>query len=384
VMEPHVEALGCLARGSGRWVPANMTTEPYLMDRNFVPKYGNSPFWPGKCDDDLPGIAAPGRRRARPALQWSYRPAGADCAGLTQLSLLSGELQERVCRRYAGRQIVVVGDSVLAQVFESLAHLVGYRRTIDRSTNPCAAFKARRKAPQTVDVEASLCAQHEKTRPVVLRFLRNEGVIWDADENKRGRRRDGRGSAQMLCDWAKVATHPATAAVLLNRGHHHASDATFVRQANASLSALSRALVASGRSPRAIMWLSTFASLPACTSLPDPISEERADSVLRSLHGRYAETYHWGAKERQNGLARQLVERVGGSYLEFFHASKQRPGGRRGLLDRERNALKNRTVEDCVHWCLPVRISSHRARQSSNPCIAPTNEPSGKHGASVR
>ena len=47
------------------------------------------------------------------------------------------------------------------------------------------------------------------------------------------------------------------------------------------------------------------------------------------------------------------MEAVGGSYLEAFGMTKVRPGGRRGVLDRERNALKNKTVEDCVHWCLP-------------------------------
>ena len=107
------------------------------------------------------------------------------------------------------------------------------------------------------------------------------------------------------------------------------------------------------------------------------------------VRGVFADEYHWSVKEHQNALARSLVEGVGGtrarahthdgstpsvaslrarsaaleshrcvvraagSYLEAFNMTKVRPGGRRGVLDRERNALKGKFVEDCVHWCLP-------------------------------
>ena len=138
-----------------------------------------------------------------------------------------------------------------------------------------------------------------------------------------------------------------------------APDDVFHAEVKRSLAMLSAAFRRTGRDPRRIVWLSTFASLPGCTSLPDPLPTDRAEALLRSLSGHYKEAYHWGVKESQNAISRQAVEGVGGSYFEAFHATMVRPGGHRGVLDRAGNAARNRTVvEDCVHWCLPGPLDS--------------------------
>jgi hypothetical protein len=124
-------------------------------------------------------------------------------------------------------------------------------------------------------------------------------------------------------------------------------------QVNETLGSLAQAFAATGRHARNILWISTFASLPGCSSLPDPLPRMKADAILSELNGRYVEEYHWDIKERQNRIAKEAIDRIGGSYLEFFNATRLRPGGRRGILDREKNALQNKTIEDCVHWCLP-------------------------------
>ena len=230
-----------------------------------------------------------------------------------------------------------------------MAHLIGYTSTTDNAKrNPCGMYRPRNKAPQTVDVEAALC---DKRAPVTVRFLRNEYVLWDATSNRNGRRAGLHGA--MLCDWADQARRTDVAAVVLNRGHHYAPDDAFASEVNRTMSKLGASFRQSGRDVRNLVWLSTFASLPGCATLPDPLPAARADGILRAMTGPYVNQYHWGVKERQNSIARRAVDSVGGSYIEAFPATRVRPGGRRGILDRERNALRNRTVEDCVHWCLP-------------------------------
>ena len=97
-----------------------------------------------------------------------------------------------------------------AQIFESIAHLVGYAWTVDNAKkNPCGAFRPRNRAPQTVDVEASLCGSRSA---VSIRFLRNEHLLWDASSNRKGRRIGAHGA--MLCDWADEARRADVAAAV--------------------------------------------------------------------------------------------------------------------------------------------------------------------------
>ena len=123
----------CLAQGDGEWIAHNQTSEPYMMDPNFVKGYIRSPFWPGNCDDDLrrapfggksgashgsasavASTETPGRRPVRPALQYSYEAMGHGCAALN-LRAHAPELARRFCDRFAGQRILIVGDSTTAQ-----------------------------------------------------------------------------------------------------------------------------------------------------------------------------------------------------------------------------------------------------------------------------
>ena len=310
----------------------------------------------------------------------TWVPSGKHCEGARQSSSID-TLANKFCERFAGKRILLVGDSLSAQWYLSLAYILGRTATGERQAPhfthappPCQGATVRLLATQqrpfapfchahpllsrrTIGVLES-CAQDGSPSTslpfeaqssgsvcqglVSLRFIRNGHVGVDEGKERLARSSGGACEAEPSSNdqpWLYAAAESDV--VILNRGAWgpRFDGGSFRRGVRATMAALAQI----PRRPR-VVWRGTSAGIPKCWSLNDTLTEAFAFNFTElpwlQSH-RSVQNFSYHRFEPLNAIARQEVEQAGHAYLDTYWQTAKRPGGR----------LSHR--RDCLHFCLP-------------------------------
>ncbi|CAI5518933.1 unnamed protein product [Closterium sp. Naga37s-1] len=118
-----------------------------------------------------------------------------------------------------------------------------------------------------------------------------------------------------------------TAVLVLNRGAHYVEDEEFTEQLNRTLTRVREV------APELlIIYRSTPPGHAHCENITAPLKEPQDPASL---------PFHWGEFGRQNKLARQMVEAVGGVFMDVDPMTSLRGDGHM------------MPPSDCLHYCLP-------------------------------
>ncbi|CAI5947147.1 unnamed protein product [Closterium sp. NIES-65] len=118
-----------------------------------------------------------------------------------------------------------------------------------------------------------------------------------------------------------------TAVLVLNRGAHYVEDEEFTEQLNRTLTRVREV------APELlIIYRSTSPGHAHCENITAPLKEPQDPASL---------PFHWGEFGRQNKLARQMVEAVGGVFMDVDPMTSLRGDGHM------------MPPSDCLHYCLP-------------------------------
>lgn len=336
----------CLAAGTGRWEPigpAEWSGPPYtLRPKTYESKHGK--YAPHLCDR---GLAS-----QRAEVKWRWVPEGSGCAALP-LGLSTHSLAAAFCRRHANASILVVGESVQAPLFLSIASILGVRRWLPHT---CSG----RAVPYEIVATASVCAGSGGA-PITVRYVSNEGSTINAsreaveevegDEGSACATIWGQASYQFGRElpFLRAARRSDFVLVTSPLGYQEPGDAAARLRASASLAALT----ALRPQPRVVV-RGPAASLPPgkCKKMTDPLPApfefNLSDPQVRASRAVALFRMHTGksSNEEARALTDGLAAGQGAhlAYLDVYRATAMRPGGRH-------NARK-----DCTHWCLPGPI----------------------------
>ncbi|CAI5479421.1 unnamed protein product [Closterium sp. Yama58-4] len=118
-----------------------------------------------------------------------------------------------------------------------------------------------------------------------------------------------------------------TAVLVLNRGAHYVEDEEFTEQLNRTLTRVREVAP-----DILIIYRSTPPGHAHCENITAPLKEPQDPASL---------PFHWGEFGRQNKLAKQMVEAVGGVFMDVDPMTRLRGDGH--MLP----------PNDCLHYCLP-------------------------------
>ena len=366
----------CLARGRGYWQLAEQ--QAYILAPQTI---GSAEY--GMCDRARQGflVAHPNvsaGKRARTSALHSWVPSSkddTDCHALLKGNTTMPSiavLTRAFCHRWAGRSILIVGDSIQFQLFVSFSALFG---AVPRARCDAACSKCNQKGEDITPsgrpkaLEAALCG-HRTADAVTLRYIvtpylgpdpgQDPGNIHTRNTTEPkavASAREGQGAArakQLELARKKSCYHweaemGESHLVVLSLGTwrgfteaEHAERLGFVltrlakQRAAKSLPPISEGVVVRG----------THAATPDCFELHDPLPPNDFDltryirrvSEQNSLNGT---AYNWDQFEGFNNVTRRVAAAHGVTYLDVYLATALRPGGRRPAF------------HDCLHYCLP-------------------------------
>ena len=230
-------AAHCLAFGQGSWRknPASVSEKYLVPTDSYLPKFNQSSWWWGTCDDDLRRTLWSGNSSRRPpreelSYEWS-RTQGPGCEALNRGRSEPPSLEhlaKAFCEKWRGRRLLFVGDSQQAEIYTSFVQLVGLVNTTYNTKNPCYLRKlhygAVGRGSQEIDVQAQLC--ESAPGGVVASFKRNEAL--HVDKATLSIILNYKNKPAMVCEWVEEAL--ASDFVLLNRGMWITSDTALVRR----------------------------------------------------------------------------------------------------------------------------------------------------------
>lgn len=289
---------------TAREAPYDLQRSPYYADWN------TSKWWWGRC------------RREKVTETWVPARCG---------MLPVAELQAQFCRAFAGKSMLLVGDSVQGQLFTSLVSILGesirhigsgsckrlagadrdFRNYMDRVV---------KKNRHEYALQATACSN------ATILFLRNEVLALELTptELKSWSNHTKVNSHHFMCDFREAAARASV--VVLNRGLHRFADSPWTLH---PLSDIFRYLSSGGGAsvPR-VIYRSTMA--PRCDGR---VELNVAENLTYSVKNKF----NWRKIKPQNELARAVVEKHGGWFLDVYQMSIQ--NGKRKV--------------DCVHSCLP-------------------------------
>jgi hypothetical protein len=341
------EAISCLAHGQGTWKQLRKDTEqtePYILHPEL--RLGREKrHWWGICDDDLAErnksqpvtsdatIPLP-VRPPRPALLFEWAPEGSGCAALRKRGDLlpdHGALACAFCARHAGRSVLFVGDSVQGELFLAFASILGVRRHhVNPGNEGCRRVAPKGSGRDELDVTLQVCGEGE--REVTVRFIRNELLWLDDEQNARRRHPDFKfgAPALMLCDWVWAAA--TTDFLVLNRGYHSLLDSNIdeqLAQLNGTLLELGSRMRGSRARPlrHRVVYRGTHGSVHNCFALEDPLRRPWS-AVSAKMSSRSNAQYNWRAIEGREARTKLLLHSHGLPYLDAFGSTSYRPGGR--------------------------------------------------------
>ena len=338
---PHVAAYT-----EGEWVAAE-GPKPYRLPASFWPSIGSKvhaelPQHYGRCDDVRPSRAL-----------YDWRPK--HCA-------LLPFARERMCALLSGKQVVVVGDSTVLQLFISLVKMLGgeFGRDVKHGY-------------VTADLTASVC--DDTTRLV---FIRSDLLLWthSVSDYHAVQRCDG---FTILHPFVLRASRDADL-VLLGVGHHfpralmlaekwshwdghdvakRARVGFFARNLNHTLvSLLARRAAWGRRDPASVVILGASTPVRGCARYREPLRDslEAVEIAAGGAGDADAENVstnelRWMQYPRYNAIARSLAATVGATFLDVAAPSALRPDGAMGGHWPAHDSRGRQ--RDCVHYCLP-------------------------------
>lgn len=331
----------CLADGRGRWAPlSEARAPPYdLQQSPFYASWNASRWWWGPCGAE--------------SVTETWVPAG---CGLAPLA----ELRTEFCRAFAGKDLLLVGDSVQGQLFTSLVSLLGAAVVNHIEGGKCerlggadAQFRAYTSTViahnhHEYALRATACPNDAAT----ISFLRNEVLALEltATELQDRKKRPALHRKEFMCEWTAAAARASV--VVLNRGLHQTPglSQTTLHPLGEILRNISRAKnsssIAGGGgaiSPR-IIYRSTTA--PRCDGKVEL-------NVAANATAKYVveKRFNWRSIQGQNAKDRLEVEKHGAWFLDLYPMSAQ--NGKRKMKMKKRGSLSDTGGLDCVHGCLP-------------------------------
>ncbi|GJP34050.1 hypothetical protein CLOM_g18522 [Closterium sp. NIES-68] len=231
-----------------------------------------------------------------------------------------------------GRRMLIVGDSISGMSFFSLRN-----HLMQQQTASTAAMEGPGKFP-TEDLVPEYCKGRTKNaelakRPKLMTCAEikagNASIVHIRDDVlSTGTDPVVIFPGQVSIPWFdQIQPGTGTSILVINRGAHYRGDSQFIPQLNKTLS-----IVRAAAPDLLIIYRSTPPGHAHCDRLKTPLRKRQNPMKL---------PYHWGDFGAQNAVAKQLVEGVGGVFLDVDPMTVLRPDGH---LDPPR---------DCLHYCLP-------------------------------
>ncbi|CAI7853256.1 unnamed protein product [Closterium sp. NIES-53] len=236
---------------------------------------------------------------------------------------------ERVGR---GRRILVVGDSKQYQMVESFLNLMAW----DRKKPAWEMVKLEDHPKRCVDVLGgdSEKMAHEFCQWYTFNSSTCPGLRVDYLRNDHISIFDSRGPNFDRMPWAQpgVADIPSADIIVLNRGQHWTPTPLFVSGVQNALR-----FVRYYFPGKLIIYRNTPPGHNDCENFDRPLEKRQPTESL---------PYYWRDLPEQNWLAKELVEQVGGVYLDVEEMLALRADGHHGFSPE-----RNKT--DCLHYCFP-------------------------------
>ena len=334
----------CNSHTVGRWVPRSAPS-PYRLNYSLWGTLGlsgppaSSSQHYGLCDDRHLRLSLGPRQ----LYDWE-----------TEQCELPHFDRARACSLFAGRQVVVVGDSTAGQLFLSLVLQLG--GTFGRNSRHTSVIS---------DLTASAC--EDRTR---LNFVRNDLLLWSTHRSDFNRARE--------CDKLLKADGFVQRAVrdadylVLQTGHHFPASieaaamtggavaaATtagfFASSLNHTLTHLLRARRLWGHRPSTVTLMGISIPIPGCSSFMGPLDPGGwlAANAHNGRRSKYAP--RWQAMPRLNSLLRWMAIAFGTSFVDIAAPSAGWPSG---MMARYTKAAGT-PDEDCLHSCLPGPVDTY-------------------------
>ena len=310
----------CLADGRGRWMSLESPRKaPYDLQLSpFFSSWNTSRWWWGKCGPEY--------------VTETWVPAR---CSLPEMAALRTEF----CQKFAGKNILLVGDSVQGQLFTSLVSMLGASvehiqfgkcerlgGADEQFRNYMRTFIA--KNHHEYSLRATACSN------ATISFLRNEVLALELtnSELKDRRTRPNLHRKEFMCDWREAAARASV--VVLNRGMHQVPG---VPHSLHPLGDIFRYLGRNGPTSPSVIYRSTHA--PRCDGKLE-LNVADNSTVAYAVEAQY----NWKWIQGQNAKDQLEVEKHGGRFLDVYSMSLQNG---KSKMKSAAGAL------DCVHGCLP-------------------------------
>lgn len=235
-----------------------------------------------------------------------------------------------VCSWLAGHRILLVGDSVTTQMFESLLLLAGFAGGQKRFLGMWAFG------------DAMLCNQ-----TAYVRYERSDSLQLVGERPPPNIHGVPQRTYSHLSSWSLLQKYDT---VVLNTGIHIQQDSAL----RARIHLLAKKFAATP-SNVTLVWRTTVPGHDNCTAATEPLPK----TYVPSPNNRFG----WDRVEGQNMLIQSIFERVAPGrlkYLDAFALANTRADGHLGVKSKfltEANGKRVSTrVQDCLHYCLPGPI----------------------------
>ena len=354
----------CLADGGGAWISAP-ERKNYVLNKTGHTKK-DAAYLPHMCDT-MPGLTK------RKAALFNWEPRGAGCSEMPGAKVTADVLAHHFCDKFAGKTVLIVGESINAQLVFSFAHTLGTPRF---SYPVCDGSRVRRDTRSRVGVEGgkvfgydmrllralsysslvSVEACEGPRAPVTIRFIKafdlnfSYGLVpgrptTDAElEDAACAEAQGgwAGSSRSMFNlpWATAATQ-ADFIFLSRSGYPTGAIPHGVEAATrANLEFLSQL----PRQPRVIMRSSSF-GIADCWTKPDPLPQpfvyDLKDPAVAKSRAVTVLHYHEAPEvmEVEKRVFADAPPHI--AYMNLHPATAMRPKGH------------HKSRHDCMHWCLP-------------------------------
>lgn len=225
--------------------------------------------------------------------------------------------------------MMLVGDSTTRQMFLSLYnHLVTLTRpgmeTPELVTpEPCKGWEDSQRMVEYMRLCHAIWSCKGRGQGPILFHTRNDRLTI----NERG---PSAKKWEFFLPWLPLVQQWGVKVLVLNRGAHYTRSKKFAFQLEATLRAL--------RKLHPGILVVYRASVPGhadCQKYSAPIKEPQDGAHL---------PYNWGALRLQNVIAKEIVERHGGVFMDVEHQTSLRPDGHFATMEGK---------IDCLHYCSP-------------------------------
>ncbi|KAL1915958.1 uncharacterized protein VTP21DRAFT_6346 [Calcarisporiella thermophila] len=221
--------------------------------------------------------------------------------------------REHWCKMLNGRHTLIVGDELQYQLHDLLLDTFRDGPTVCYGTLSCK--------------DHTLCPATSLYKDARIRYVRNDIL---SNGRKNPRLEGGHPSVEIVEQpWIANSVIKYYGVVIMNRGAHYVPDEDYRKTLAESL-----ADVRKNYPNKLLIFRSTYPGHLDCDSATAPYAQPLTAADLQDA------PYHWQDFARQNAIARELVEKAGGIFLDVTHMMSMRPDGHVG-------------GKDCWRYCIP-------------------------------